>query len=139
MSIEAPSEVPGLVARLSRFALCIAPSSGHALSALDAIEPFENKHPGDTIAGAFRALLGQMSAFDQEDVSLGVSQPRSIVARFSSLPYHQRVAFALVVIEEFSIEEAAGIMGLDEPDVRSLLLATRDFLFSNHWTLRADA
>jgi len=56
--------------------------------------------------------------------------PDAIVARFSHLPYHQRVAFALVVIEEFSIDDAAVIMDVAASDVRSLLLATRDFLFA---------
>ncbi|WP_189575763.1 hypothetical protein [Parvularcula lutaonensis] len=128
-----------IFARLSRFALCIAPSSSHAYDALEAVTPLASGGEELILREAFRQLLSHLDAVQDDAVSYMGLPPRSIVARFSFLPYHQRVAFALVVIEEFEIADAAEIMGLDEEDVRVLLLATRDFLFTSRLTERADA
>lgn len=129
----------GLFARLSRFALCIAPSSTHAYDALDAVTPLASGGEGSVLREAFQQLLNHLDEAEDDAVRYMGLPPNSIVARFSFLPYHQRVAFALVVIEEFAVEEAAEIMSLGEEDVRVLLLATRDFLFASRWTARSDA
>ncbi|WP_173200511.1 hypothetical protein [Parvularcula mediterranea] len=125
-------------ARLSRFALCIASSSATAFGALDAMDDGLRASSDDRIREAFRALLSRLDEASRDDPDLSGQPPRSFVARFSFLPYHQRVAFALVVIEEFSVEDAAEIMALSIDDVRRLLLATRDFLFATQWTARSD-
>ncbi|MEE4212858.1 MAG: sigma factor-like helix-turn-helix DNA-binding protein, partial [Parvularcula sp.] len=89
--------------------------------------------------GAFKRLLRHFEQVDPDaDLSFG-QPPRSFIARFSALPFHQRAAFALVVIEELSVEEAAAIMELEESDIRALLLASREYLFANQWTMRSDA
>lgn len=88
---------------------------------------------------AYRLLLQELDGFADDFGSANAPPPPSVVARFSYLPYHQRVAFALVVIEEFSVDDAAAIMGLAVEDVRNLLLATRDFLFAARLSTRGDA
>ncbi len=129
----------GIYARLSRFALCIATSSNHAYSALEAVSPLPIGAGEDALRTAFQCLLAELDQVADDTAKAMGSPPNSVVARFSFLPYHQRVAFALVVIEEFSISAAAEIMSLQEDDVRNLLLSTRDFLFASQWTNRADA
>ena len=131
-------ESGSVYARLSRFALCIAPSSGLAYDAVAHVEFLDQgQEPSDE--AAFRALLEYLDDHAAAEVNFSGQAPNSLVARFSFLPYPQRVAFALVVIEEFSVPRAAAVMGLQEEDVRSLLLATRDFLFANRWTVLGDA
>lgn len=128
-----------LHARLSRFAHCISSSSTRAYAALDKLPNSRSSDDTTQLYSAYRALLDQLrEARDQGSRRTG-ALPRSLVARFSFLPYHQRVAFALVVIEEFTMEDAAEIMNLDANDVQSLLLATRNFLFSGNWVARGDA
>lgn len=129
----------GIFARLSRFALCIAPSSNHAYDALEAVSRTIPNPTDADLREAFRDLLAHLDELGDDVSSMMGLPPSSIVARFSFLPYHQRVSFALVVIEEFSIADAAEIMGLAEEDVRVLLHATRDFLFTARWTTRPDA
>lgn len=131
-------ESGSVFARLSRFALCIAPSSGLAYDALAHVEVLDQEQAADDEA-AFRALLEYLDAHAADEVSFAGQAPNSLVARFSFLPYPQRVAFALVVIEEFSVARAAAVMGLQEEDVRGLLLATRDFLFAKRWSVLGDA
>lgn len=126
-------------ARLSRFAFCIAPSSDDAFSALDAMPDLSLGASANTIMLAFRHLHDHLHRASADGLVHRGQPPNSLIARFSYLPYHQRAAFALVVIEEFSMDEVADIMDLSEADVRSLLLATRDFLFAGAWTARSDA
>jgi len=135
-SVQTSSSV---FARLSRFALCIAPSSGLAYDALAHVELLSSQKKDDSEEEPFRALLQFLEDHAAAEVSFSGSAPNSLVARFSYLPYHQRVAFALVVIEEFSVARAAAVMDLQEDDVRNLLLATRDFLFASRWTVTSDA
>lgn len=134
-----PDSRTGLAARLSRFALCIAPSSHDAYSALAAIAPVASDLDESALRAAFKTLLQRLGESAGKEWRASGVPPNSLVARFSYLPYHQRAAFALVVIEEFSIAHAAEIMELDPGDVRALLLATRDFLFDRHWTLHGEA
>jgi DNA-directed RNA polymerase specialized sigma24 family protein len=126
-------------ARLSRFALCIATSSDDAYSAIEEVSV-----PGDaddlhSLKSAFRHVVMLLDLDGQGDGQMSGQPPNSLVARYSCLPFRQRVAFALVVIEEFSVEEAAAIMGLKDEEVRQLLLAVRDFLFTSHWSVKSDA
>jgi hypothetical protein len=124
-------------ARLSRFALCIASSSADAYSALEEVGPRSDLGRALPLKDAFRKVVSKLEVEDTARPS--GTPPHSLVARYSCLPYHQRVAFALVVIEEFSLEEAAAIMALAEEDIRQLLLAVRDFLFTSHWSMKSDA
>jgi DNA-directed RNA polymerase specialized sigma24 family protein len=130
----------GSIRRLTRFALCVAPSSTAATDALEALPPFrEMPDCAEGSEWAFRALLERFDFHDPEEPMSSDAGPRSFVARFSCLPFHERVAFALVVIEEFSTEEAARIMGVHETALRTLLMSSREFLFANRGTIRADA
>ncbi|MCQ8184100.1 hypothetical protein [Parvularcula maris] len=126
-----------LQARLSRFALCIASSTADAYSAVEEVGPKSDLGNALLVKDAFRRVVSRLDG--EDNVQTTGAPPHSLVARYSCLPYHQRVAFALVVIEEFSLEEAAMIMGLGEEDIRQLLLAVRDFLFTSHWSTKCDA
>ncbi|MEO1040875.1 MAG: hypothetical protein AAFX52_01165 [Pseudomonadota bacterium] len=86
--------------------------------------------PGGVARHAYRDLLHEMSGFHDDPDTRRRPLIWSTAARFSNLPYHQRVAFALVVIEEFSVEDTADIMELALDDVRTLLAASRDALFA---------
>ncbi|MEM7740129.1 MAG: sigma factor-like helix-turn-helix DNA-binding protein [Pseudomonadota bacterium] len=130
MSKIQPTAHEAVQARLCRFALCVAPSDR---SFVDLIERVMGncfvEHDG-LAREAYRHVL---QALGRSQGDFGVRHrcaPLSVVARFSILPYHQRVAFALVVIEEFSLADTADIMELDVHNVRALLSATRDGLFA---------
>ena len=126
-------------ARLSRFALCIAPASHSVFDVIERVLPQAETADRTPMREAYRLLLQELAGSSDELASVNAPPPPSIVARFSYLPYPQRVAFALVVIEEFSVEETADIMNLNVEDVRSLLMATRDFLFATRLSTRSDA
>ncbi len=136
-TMTAPREA--MKARLNRFALCVASDTDaarHATDWTDGWSGFEARGGPQTL---YREVLERLSDFEERGDPATGMPPRSIVARFSYLPYEQRAAFALVVIEEFSIGAAADIMDIPENKVRSFLLDTRDFLFSGAWTTRADS
>ncbi|MEO1656089.1 MAG: sigma factor-like helix-turn-helix DNA-binding protein [Pseudomonadota bacterium] len=139
MSVTLQVPQGAVQARLSRFALCIAPSSDTVFDVIERVLPHATAADEAPMREAYRLLLQELDGFVDDLASVNAPPPPSIVARFSYLPYHQRVAFALVVIEEFSIDDTAEIMDLGVDDVRSLLMATRDFLFSARLSTRSDA
>jgi DNA-directed RNA polymerase specialized sigma24 family protein len=126
-------------ARLNRFALCIAASTDDAYSALEDISSAGDLSDSEELRAAFQRVVSLLDLDTDEASRPNGQPPHSLVARFSCLTYHQRVAFALVVIEEFPLDEAAAIMNLEEEDIRQLLLAVRDFLFTSQWSVKSDA
>lgn len=118
-----------LDARLSRFALCVARSSNQSLSAIRLIKGETGDQEPISEVEAFRQVLQILNDPGLREPAIKPAEPASISARFSALCHDQRVAFALVVIEEFSPEQAADIMLTSQRRVHELLSSSRDCLF----------
>lgn len=58
---------------------------------------------------------------------------KKIYRRFAVLPFAERAAMALVVVEKFSIDDAAAIMKTDEETVRQQLARARRKLDPEFW------
>lgn len=122
--------------RLSRFAQCVASSADVAFSVISSLD--ETTASQSDLHSAFRALVDRLDPLEPAGLQLG--RPAGPAGeRFRRLGYHHRTAFALVAIEEFSISDAALIMGLEHGDVLALLVATREFLFTMRGPNFADA
>ncbi|MEM6913144.1 MAG: sigma factor-like helix-turn-helix DNA-binding protein [Pseudomonadota bacterium] len=126
-------------ARLSRFAHCVAPSDRSFVDLIERVVGDCFVESDGFAREAYRHLLHAIGRSQGEFGARHIRAPLSVVARFSILPYHQRVAFALVVIEEFSLADTADIMELDVHNVRALLSATRDGLFAAQVMAANDA
>ena len=121
-----------LEARLSRFALCVAPSFDDAYDAVDAVAHQSGDPSAAGTRRAFRVLIRLLTAPEEGQRRYEGSDPPSgsVAARFDCLPCRQRAALTLVLIEEFSMEEAAAIMDVSRDELRQLLAGCRDFLFA---------
>lgn len=139
MFLDRQSRGDRVQARLTRFAHCVARDPGDAETALDAVPSAFEASDGDALHDGFRQVVSALGGGHEHAADRSDNGPHSLVARFSSLPLTHRVAFALVVVEEFSVTEAASVMDRSHEDVRSLLLATREFLFAPRWTTGSDA
>ncbi|MEM9838752.1 MAG: hypothetical protein AAF830_06300 [Pseudomonadota bacterium] len=130
MDGQQTQETPSLEARLSRFALTVARSSNQAFAAIRSINAEFASGASVPVEEAFRHVLERLGEPDLREPVIPPDEPVGLTARFSALSDDQRIAFALVVIEEFTVDAAARIMGTDEDRAHTLLTSTRDRLFA---------